>query len=256
VGPDEVHAALDKVGFGAITGLLSSLLGGLAEAFSDLLFLVTLLLFMGIDAAQFPSRLHWVAPQRPEVVAAFNRFAKGTRSYLAVTTVFGLIVAVLDTGALWLLGVPLPLVWGLLSFITNYIPNIGFVIGLIPPALLALLDGGPKLMLLVILVYSVINVVLQEFIQPKFVGDAVDLSVTLTMLSLVFWTFVLGPLGALLAIPLTLLAKALIIDIDPDTQWLSGLITMRPPATGPPDEPTPETAPAEPVAAPADPPAR
>jgi predicted PurR-regulated permease PerM len=134
--------------------------------------------------------------------------------------VFGLIVAVIDTGALWLIGVPLPLVWGLLSFITNYIPNIGFVIGLIPPALLALLEGGTKMMLLVIVVYSVINVVHPGVIQPKFVGDAVDLSVTLTMLSLVFWTFVIGPLGALLAVPLTLLAKALIIDIDPDTQWL------------------------------------
>jgi AI-2 transport protein TqsA len=251
VGPDQVRAALGKVGFGAVTGFLGSLLGGLAEAFSDLLFLVTLLLFMGIDAAQFPSRLDMVAPQRPEVVAAFNRFAKGTRSYLAVTTVFGLIVAVLDTSALWLLGVPLPLVWGLLSFITNYIPNIGFVIGLIPPALLALLDGGPKLMLLVILVYTVINVVLQEFIQPKFVGDAVDLSVTLTMLSLVFWTFVLGPLGALLAIPLTLLAKALIIDIDPDTRWLGALITMRMPApAAPAPAPAPAAAPPEPAASP------
>jgi AI-2 transport protein TqsA len=239
VGTDQVHAALGKEGFGAVADFLGSLLGGLADAFADLLFLLTLLLFMGVDAAQFPSRLHWVAPQRPEVVAAFNRFARGTRSYLAVTTVFGLIVAVIDTGALWLIGVPLPLVWGLLSFITNYIPNIGFVIGLIPPALLALLEGGPKMMLLVIVVYSVINVVLQEVIQPKFVGDAVDLSVTLTMLSLVFWTFVIGPLGALLAVPLTLLAKALIIDIDPDTQWLAGLITMRPPATAPPDEPAP-----------------
>src|SRR5205823_5437665 len=103
------------------------------------------------------------------------------------------------------------------------------------------------------------NVVLQEVIQPKFVGDAVDISVTLTMLSLVFWTFVIGPIGALLAIPLTLLAKALIIDIDPDTQWLAALITSRPPATGPPDEPAPEPVavpPDEPVAAPADPPAR
>jgi len=126
---------------------------------------------------------------------------------------------------MFLLGIPLPILWGLLAFITNYIPNIGFVIGLIPPALLGLLQGGPKLMIAVILVYSVINVILQSVIQPKFVGDAVGLSVTLTFLSLVFWTWVIGPLGAILAIPLSLMAKALLVDIDPSTRWADVLLT-------------------------------
>ena len=79
-------------------------------------------------------------------------------------------------------GVPLPLTWGLLAFITNYIPNIGFIIGLIPPAILGLLEGGPSLMLAVIAVYCVLNVVIQSVIQPKVVGDAVGLSTTLTLL--------------------------------------------------------------------------
>ena len=81
---------------------------------------------------------------RPAVVDAISDFASGTRRYLAVSTVFGLIVAVLDTIALAILDVPAPVLWGLLAFITNYIPNIGFVIGLIPPAILALLEGGPS----------------------------------------------------------------------------------------------------------------
>ena len=84
---------------------------------------------------------------------------------------------------------------GLLSFITNYIPNIGFVLGLIPPALLALLQGGVRQAVLVIVAYSVINVMIQSLLQPKFVGDAVGLSVTLTFLSLVFWTRVSGLWG-------------------------------------------------------------
>jgi AI-2 transport protein TqsA len=77
----------------------------------------------------------------------------------------------------------------------------------------------------VIAVYSVINVVIQSIIQPKYVGDAVGLSTTLTFLSLVFWAWVIGPLGALLAIPLTLLTKALLLDIDPSSRWLSALIS-------------------------------
>jgi AI-2 transport protein TqsA len=69
-------------------------------------------------------------------------FAGATRQYVVVSTVFGLIVALVDVAALYWLDVPLPWLWGLLSFITNYIPNIGFVLGLVPPALLALLQGG------------------------------------------------------------------------------------------------------------------
>lgn len=200
---------------------------GTLSVTSTFVLLVVLLLFLSADAMSFPDRLAFIARHRPDISDALRRFALGTRSYLLVSTVFGLIVAVLDTLALWALAIPLPILWGLVSFITNYIPNIGFLIGLAPPALLALLDGGWEKILLVILVYSVINVVIQSFIQPKFVGDAVDLSLTLTFLSLVFWTWVIGPLGAILAIPLTLFAKALLIDVDPSTRWMNALLTMR-----------------------------
>jgi predicted PurR-regulated permease PerM len=94
-------------------------------------------------------------------------------------------------------------------------PNIGFIIGVAPPALLGLLTGGPSLMLIVIAVYCALNFVVQSIIQPRFIGDAVGLSVTVTFLALVFWTWLLGPLGAILAIPLTLSAKAVLVDVDP-----------------------------------------
>ena len=148
------------------------------------------------------------------------------------------IVAVFDTALLWWLGIPLPLLWGLLSFITNYIPNIGFIVGVIPPALLGLLEGGPQLMMWVIVLYCVVNFIIQSVIQPKIVGDAVGLSATVTFLSLIFWGWVLGALGALLAIPLTLLAKGLLIDVDPSTRWLNSLLAGGPPARDEvPDEP-------------------
>ena len=130
----------------------------------------------------------------------------------------------LDAGALWLIGVPLPLVWGFFSFITNFIPNIGFVIGIIPPTLLALLDSGWEDMVLVLVVYSLLNVTIQTFIQPRFVGNTVGLSAELTFLSLVVWTFLLGPLGALLAVPMTLLLRAFFIDSDPRAAWAAPLI--------------------------------
>lgn len=252
IGTDQVKNVLTKVDFGAVAGWLGGLVAGLAGAFSNLVFILAVLLFMGLDAAGFPARLDAAARSRGDVAAALSSFARGTRSYLAVSTVFGLIVAVFDGVALWWMAIPLPVLWGLLAFITNYIPNIGFIIGLVPPALLGLLQGGPRLMLLVIVVYCVINFVIQSVIQPKFVGDAVDLSLTLTFLSLVVWSWIIGPLGALLAIPLTLLAKALLLDIDPQTRWMTSMVTMGAPAPPPPasvksgvqdEEPAARTAP-------------
>ena len=149
-----------------------------------------------------------------------DRSRIGTRKYFAVATIFGGIVAVLDTIAIWSVGIPAPVLWGLLAFVTNYIPNIGFIIGLIPVALLALLTGGVSQMVLIIVVYCALNLVIQSVLQPKFVGDAVGLTTTVSFLSLIVWAYVLGPLGAILAVPATLLVKALLVDFDADSRWL------------------------------------
>ncbi len=208
---------------GLVLGFVDSLLSVLTGALSGLSIVLVAMFFMAFDAASTARRLRTVSAHHPHLMTALSSFAAGTRRYLGITTVFGFIVAVVDVIVLVTLGVPLPLVWGLLAFVTNYVPNIGLVIGMIPPALLALLEGGPGLMLVVIIAYSVINVVLQSFVQPKVVGDEVGLSATLTFLSLVLWAWLLGGLGALLAVPLTLLVKALLVDADPGMRWLAPL---------------------------------
>ncbi|MGI9594589.1 MAG: AI-2E family transporter [Acidimicrobiales bacterium] len=226
VAGGELESVLDVVDIGTVAGELTSALSGVLGLLSSLSLLVFTLVFVVMDASKFERNLRYVARDRGTVAEALRQFASSTRSYFIVSSVFGLIVAVFDVLALVALGIPLALVWGVLSFITNYIPNIGFVIGLIPPAVLAFFQGGWQLSLAVVVIYSVLNVVIQSIIQPRYVGDAVGLSVTLTFISLIFWGWVLGPLGALLAIPLTLLVKALLIDIDPTTKWAAPLITL------------------------------
>jgi AI-2 transport protein TqsA len=221
----QVEAMVKSLDPSQLVGVITSLASSAFGVVTLVVFVATLVLFIGFDAAKFPVQLHAAERERPAVVEALLHFAKSTRTYMTVSAVFGLIVAVIDVIALALMGIPGAVVWGVLAFVTNFIPNIGFVIGVIPPAILGLLEGGPGLMIAVIVVYSVINFVIQSIIQPKFQGDALGLSTTLTFLSLVFWAWVLGPLGAILALPLTILAKALLVDVDPRSRWLSPMLS-------------------------------
>ena len=224
LGTETTSDALKKVQPGNVADLLAGVLSAILGALGGLFFLVTVMFFFVVAVHGFGARMAWLRISKPQLAAALAKFVNGTQKYLVVTALFGAIVGVLDSAALWLIGIPLPLAWGFFSFITNFIPNIGFVIGIIPPSLLGLLDGGWQEMVLVIVAYSVLNVTIQTFIQPRFVGNSVGLSAEMTYMSLVVWAFLLGPLGALLAVPMTLLLRAFFIDADPRAVWAAPLI--------------------------------
>lgn len=227
---DDLGDAMADIDVTSVAGQVTSALSSVLGITSAISLVLISMLFMVMDTGAFTANLAALDEVRPSVVDALRGFASRTRSYFVVSTLFGLIVAALDVVALMILGIPLPFVWGVLSLITNYIPNIGFVLGLIPPATLAFFEGGWQLSVWVIVIYTAINVIIQSAIQPKIVGDAVGLSATLTFVSLIFWGWVLGPLGALLAVPMTLFAKAMLIDIDPTTNWAAPLIALSSPA--------------------------
>ncbi|MDO4254075.1 MAG: AI-2E family transporter [Kocuria sp.] len=190
--------------------------------------IVTVLFFLTMDSMTISRRMRVIMRQKPSTARALLNFSAGVRRYWVVTTVFGLIVALMDLGYLVILGIPLAGVWAVLAFVSNYIPNVGFVIGLVPPALMGLLDGGWMDATLVVIGFSVINVVMQSFIQPKFTGDAVGVTPTVSFISVLLWAAVLGPLGALLALPATLLVKALLIDPNPQVRFVNALIAATP----------------------------
>jgi AI-2 transport protein TqsA len=206
-----------------ILGLVSSVGGTVVGVLTALFFVVSYIIFTAADAARYSDAERVFGAGRRPVLARIRRLNRGIRRYYVVNASFGAIVAIIDGLALWALGVPAPIVWAVLAFVTNFIPNIGFVLGLIPPAVLAFVVGGWPLFLAVIAVYAVVNVVLQVLVQPKFVSDAVDLSLTLSFFSVVFWTFVIGPLGAILSIPLTLFVRTLVLEGDPGSLWLRWL---------------------------------
>lgn len=208
---------------GKILGFVASLGGTAVGVVAALFFVFAYIVFMAADGSRYARAADVFGPRIDRTTQRFRTFNAGVRRYYVVNASFGAAVAAVDGLALWALGVPAPVVWAILAFVTNFIPNIGFIVGLVPPALLALVVGGWPLMLGVIVVYGVVNVVLQVFVQPKFVSDAVNLSLTLSFFSVIFWTFVIGPLGAILSIPLTLLVRALVLEGSPGTWWLRWL---------------------------------
>ena len=219
---DAVKAAIDP---GKLIGVVTALLGGVAGILGSIAFLVLLLFFTVTDAATFAANLAKVSPAGRRLAEAFQLFARGSRQYLAVATIFGAGVALCDVVALTFLDIRYAWLWGLLAFVTNYIPNVGFLIGLLPPTIVALLDHDVETAIAVVVIYTVLNVILQSVIQPRVVGTTVGLSGTLSFLSLLIWTTILGGVGALLAVPASLFVKALFIDVDPERRWLTPLLS-------------------------------
>ena len=228
VGKEQSAAAASSADVNRLVDVATSVLGSIASTLTSLFFIITLIVFLAFDSARVARLADGARAYRPHLVDALITFTHATRVYLGVSAVFGAIVAVIDTVLLYWLGIPGAFIWGVLAFVTNFIPNIGFVIGIIPPALVGLLEGGPGLMLAVIAVYSVVNFVIQSLIQPRYVGEAVGLSTSLTFVSLLFWTWVLGPMGALLAVPMSLLFRAILVEADPEQGWRLPLVTGRP----------------------------
>ena len=124
---------------------------------------------------------------------------------------------------LWLLGVDYPILWSLLAFLLNYVPNIGSIIAAVPAVLLALVQLGPGSALWAAAGYLATNVVFGNILEPRFMGRGVGLSPLVVFLSLIFWGWVLGPVGMFLSVPLTITAKIALAASD-DTRWAAVLL--------------------------------
>jgi AI-2 transport protein TqsA len=236
VSQTQIQDFVNELSPSKLVGVAGSLLGGLAGVLSNIFFLIVLLFFTVADAGDFASKLKRLPVHGERLADSFDRFAHGSRQYLVVATIFGAIVAVCDVIALLILDIRYAWLWGLLAFITNYIPNIGFIIGLVPPTIVALLEKDVVTAIIVVIVYCMLNFVIQTIIQPRVVGVTVGLSSTLSFLSLIVWATILGASGAFLAVPMSLLVKAVFIDSDPDMAWLGPLLSSEKPSG---DEPEP-----------------
>ena len=152
-----------------------------------------------------------------------ERFATDLRRYLVVRTKLGLFAAVLSFVLLFVLGVPFPVLWAILVFAASFIPNIGTIIAVIPPTILAYLDSGLGAAVMVVIGYALINFAQDQFLQPVVMGSELNLSPLVVFIAVIVWAWILGAAGALLAVPLTV-GLVMVLEAFPSSRGLAALL--------------------------------
>ena len=215
IGQAQTQAIVAWIDPRNIVATVAGALGGVANLTGALVIVLTMMILMAADSAYARVIFGQLREVNPDFIAAITQYTSNVRRYMVVTTLLGIVQGTLNTIALAFLGVPSALLWGMLSFLCSFVPNVGYFIAVIPPLFFVFLVGGWSTAIVVLVVYAVINAVVQSIVQPRVVGQAVSLSQTVTLFSVLFWAVIIGPIGAILAVPLTLLAKAVLMDADP-----------------------------------------
>lgn len=206
-----------------ILGLVANTLNGLGGVLTNTFFVFLTFLFILSEAAGFPNKLRALSTDGNGDLSKYTEITEGVNRYIGIKTLTSLATGVVIT--LWLLfqGVDYPVMWGVFAFMLNYIPNIGSIIAAVPAVLLALIQLGPMSALISAIGYFIVNTVVGSVIEPKVMGDGIGLSTLVVFLSLAFWGWVLGPVGMLLSVPLTMAVK-IALGGKESTQWISILL--------------------------------
>ena len=203
-------------------GMAGNLLSGLGNVLANTFLIVLTVIFMLIEMTALPHKWHAMGGRAPST-GGFEKFTTTVSSYFAIKTWISLATGACITIWLSFLGVDHAVLWGLVAFLFNFVPNIGSIIAAVPAVLLALVQLGVGDAVLTGLGFVAVNIVMGNVVEPRFMGRGVGLSTLVVFLSLVFWGWVLGPVGMLLSVPLTMIVK-LALEARQDTEWLAILI--------------------------------
>ena len=201
--------------------------------------------FMLAEATTLQLKFSMTPPNVSPTLRRLETFTRDMRSFVQATTILGLANGVAVGIYLWLLGIHFAALWGVFAFFMTFIPTLGLFVAVAPPALLALIDSGWKTALLVLLGFVVIWAVTGTLRSGRFVGARLNLSPLVILLSIILWGWVLGIMGGLLAVPMTLLVRRLLVEAYDESRWITDLLgrpvrtphpeTPLPPAPGPAD---------------------
>lgn len=212
----------------SFTATIGKFIGGILGAISSLALVLFIISFMMADAFGFPEKLRRAMGEGNAFSTRAARFSREVRSFLVIKGWLGFVAAIPNTLIYFLFGVDFALLWGIVYFLLSFIPNIGYLISIIPPTVLCLLEFGWQKAALLLAINLVINTAVDSVIGPRIIGHGLGLSGLTVFLSLVLWSWVLGPVGALLSVPMTIMLVRLFLDAYPSTAWLGILMSAQP----------------------------
>ncbi len=195
---------------GAIFDLIKNVATELLGALSQILLVLLTMIFILVEASNMPNKLRRAINDPRADLKSWAEAMEQVQKYVAIKAQVSLVTGLLATGLTAALGVDFPLLWGLIAFFFNFIPNIGSVIAAIPPMLLALVQFGNTSAAIVGIGYFAINMIMGNLIEPRLMGRRLGLSTLVVFLSLIFWNWVWGPVGMVLSVPLTVIVKILL----------------------------------------------
>ena len=212
----------DLFNLSAAMGMAGAFLSGIGNALANTFFIVLTVIFIMFEAVALPHKWAYLGEHAPSTDAV-KQFLESVNRYLVIKT--GMSIATGAAVTIWLtiLGVDYPILWGIVAFLFNFVPNIGSIIAAVPALLLALVQLGPDVVVYTGVGYIVINLLVGNVIEPRFMGRGVGLSTLVVFVSLVFWGWVLGLVGMLLSVPLTMIVK-IALEAKDETRWIAVLL--------------------------------
>lgn len=209
---------------GMIMDVSTSVLNGLGSLLSNTFLIVFTSIFILMEASIFSDKLHRAFPSTElgdsKARMGADQVVEKIKRYASIKSIVSLMTGAIISAWLWFLDVEYPFLWGLVAFLFNFIPNIGSIIAAVPAVLLAWLTSDSfTTPILVASGYIFVNFVIGNIVEPKFMGKGLGLSTLVVFLSLLFWGWVLGPVGMLLSVPLTIIVK-IMLDANESTRWI------------------------------------
>ncbi len=204
--------------------LVTTTLTGFSSVLGNVFLLLLTVVFMLSEGQGFANKLHVAFDDSVRTEKRLDHFLNMVNQYMAIKTVISLATGLIIGLVLWLLGVDFFVLWALLAFLLNYIPNIGSIIAAVPAVILTFLQLGVGYASMVIALFVGVNMVMGSVIEPKFMGRSLGLSTLVVFLSLIFWGWLLGMVGMLLSVPLTMIFK-IALENSEDGHWFAILLS-------------------------------
>ncbi len=209
---------------GKVMGFVGSTFNQVLGALTNIFFILMTVIFLLLELKGFRYKFTAISNNPGRTMSRLEDVSMTISRYFKIKTFTSILTALPIILVLSIMGIDFPVLWGMVAFLLNFIPNIGSIIAAIPVVLLALVQLGFVAAGEVILLYLVMNNLVGNFIEPKVMGRSLGLSTLVVFLSLVFWGWLLGPVGMFLSVPLTMTLK-IVADTNEDTRWLAILLS-------------------------------